>query len=103
MYVTEHTWKMFFDGCHTQNGVGARILFITPRGYTIPKPYKFLFPCTNNIAKYEALLTGNKLTREWRITKLHIFGDSQHVINQINNDYHVGSRFNRISINFINE
>ena len=85
MYVTERTWKMFFDGSHTQNGVGARILFLTPHGYTIPKSYKFLFPCTNNVAEYEALLNGVKL--EWRITKLHIFGDSQLVINQVNNEY----------------
>ena len=24
---------------------------------------------------------------EWRLTKLHIYGDSQLVINQVNNDY----------------
>lgn len=87
MYVTECTWKMFLDGSHTQNGACAGILFLTPHEYTIPKSYKLLFPCTNNIAEYEALLNGVKLTLEWRITKLHIFGDSQLIINQVNNDY----------------
>ena len=87
LYITDRTWKMFFDGSQTQNGVGASILFVTPHGYTIPKSYKLLFPCTNNVAEYEALLNGIKLALEWRITELHIFGDSQLVINQVNNDY----------------
>ena len=73
MYVIERTQKMFFDGWHTQNGARARILFVTPHGYTIPKSYKLLFPCTNNIVEYEALLNEIKLASEWRITKLHIF------------------------------
>ena len=76
MYVTERTWKMLFDGSHTQNGVGSRILFVTPHGYTIPKSYKLLFPCTKNVVKYEALLNGVKLALGWRITEVHIFGDS---------------------------
>ena len=67
---------MFFDGSHAQNGARARIFFFTLHGYTIPKSYKLLFPCTNNVAEYEALLNGIKLALEWRITKLHIFGDS---------------------------
>ena len=78
---------MFFDSSHTQNGAGAGILFVSPHGYTIPKSYKLLFPCTNNIAEYEALTNGIKMALEWRITKLHIYGDSQRVINQVNNEY----------------
>ena len=87
MYITERTWKMFFDGSHTQNGAMAGILFFSPHGYTIPKSYKLLFPCTNNMAEYEALTNGIKMAFERRITKLHIYGDSQLVINQGNNDY----------------
>ena len=61
-------------------------LFVSPHGYTIPKSYKLLFPCTNNIAEYEALTNGLKMAIEWRITKLHIYGDSQLIINQVNDD-----------------
>lgn len=78
---------MFFDDSHTQTGVVARILFITPHRYTIPKSYKLLFPCTDNIAKYEALTNKLKLALEWRITKLHIYGDSQLIVNQVNHEY----------------
>ena len=69
-----------------QNGLGASVLFISPHGYMIPKSYKLLFPCTNNIAKYEALTNGRKMAIEWRIIELHIYGDSQLIINQVNDD-----------------
>ena len=53
----------------------------------IPKSFKLLFPCRNNIAEYEALTNGIKISLEWRVTELNIYGDSQLVINQVNNDY----------------
>ena len=30
MYMTERTWKMFFDGSFMQNGLGAGVLFFSP-------------------------------------------------------------------------
>ena len=78
---------MFFDGSFTQQGSGARIMFITPQRYSLPKVYKLLFPCTNNIAKYEALINGMKMAIEWHVDELKIFGDSQLVINQVNDVY----------------
>ena len=77
---------MFFDGSYTQNGAGVGVLFVSPNSYMIPKSYKLLFPCTNNIAKYEALTNGIKMDLEWRIIKLYIYGDSQLVINKVNNE-----------------
>ena len=86
MYMTKRIWNMFFDGSFMQNGLGASVLFVSPRGYTIPKSYKLLFPCTKHIAEYEALTNGLKMAIEWRITELHIYGDSQLIINQFNDD-----------------
>lgn len=59
--VADH-WKMYFDGSYTQHGLGVGILFITPYGDCIPKSYKLSFPCTNNIAKYEALVIGLRIS-----------------------------------------
>lgn len=87
MHLTQRSWKMFFDGSFTQHGSSARIIFITPQKYSIPKDYKILFPCTNSIAKYEALVNGIKLAIEWKILELHIYGDSQLITNQINDIY----------------
>ena len=78
---------MFFDGSFTQQGSGAGILFIMPQRYSLPKAYKILFPCTNNIAEYEALINGMKIAAEWRVDQLNVFGDSQLVINQVNDIY----------------
>lgn len=56
--IASTSWKFYFDGSYTNHGEGARILFITPQGDFIPKSFRINFPCTNNIAKYEALVTG---------------------------------------------
>ena len=70
-----------------QNGSGVGALFVSPHGYMIPKSYKLLFPCTNNIVEYEALTNELKMAIEWRIIVLHIYGDSQLIINQVNDNY----------------
>lgn len=40
-----------------------------------------------NLGAYEALTNGLKMAIEWRITELHIYGDSQLIINQVNDNY----------------
>lgn len=80
-------WTLYFDGSYTQHGSGSGILFITPEGHTIPRSYRLMFPCTNNVAEYEALVIGIKMAVEWKIIELKVYGDSQLVIHQINNNY----------------
>lgn len=80
-------WQLYFDGSYTQHGAGAGILFITPQGDSIPKSYRLSFPCTNNIAEYEALTTGLRIAVQWKIQELRVFGDSQLVIRQATDDY----------------
>ena len=38
------------------------------------------FPASNNMAEYEALLSGLRITIELRIKRLDIWGDSQLII-----------------------
>ncbi|KAH9331155.1 hypothetical protein KI387_003263, partial [Taxus chinensis] len=45
------------------------------------------FPCTNNIAEYEALIAGLKLAITWNIRQLRVIGDSQLIIKQVNDEY----------------
>ncbi|GLJ48088.1 hypothetical protein SUGI_1015310 [Cryptomeria japonica] len=85
--ISTTQWTLYFDGSYTQHGLGAGILFITPKGHTIPRSYRLMFPCTNNVAEYEALVIGVKMAVEWKIIELMVYGDSQLVVNQINNDY----------------
>ena len=78
---------MFFDGSFNQQGSGARISFITPQLYSLPKAYKILFPCIKKITKYKALIIGMKIAIEWWVDELKVFGDSQLVIHQVNGVY----------------
>lgn len=47
--IVDH-WKLYFDGSCMQHGSGVSVFFITPQGDCIPRSYKLVFPCTNNIA-----------------------------------------------------
>ncbi|GLJ46597.1 hypothetical protein SUGI_0981900 [Cryptomeria japonica] len=80
MITTTQPWKLYFDGSYTRHGSGSGILFITPQGDSIPKSYKLTFPCANNIAEYEALITELRLAIQWKLKELQVYGDSQLVI-----------------------
>lgn len=80
-------WKLYFDGSYTNHGARARILFITPQGDSIPKSFRINFPCTNNIAEYEALVIGLCIVVQWRIKELQVYGDLQLIVNEVNDDY----------------
>ncbi|GLJ30929.1 hypothetical protein SUGI_0616100 [Cryptomeria japonica] len=86
-FTSSNEWKLYFDGSHTKFGSGAGILFVTPQGDAIPKSYRITFQCTNNIAEYEALVTGLRVAIHWNISHLQVYGDSQLVIRQVNDDY----------------
>lgn len=62
-------------------------MFINPQGHTIPRSHRLMFPCTNNMIEYEVLIIGIKMDIEWKIIELQVYGDSQLVINQVNDDY----------------
>ena len=78
---------MYFDGSYTQHGSRAGVFFITPQGDFIPRSYKLAFPCTNNIAEYEALTIGLRIAVQWNIIALKVYGDSLLIINQVNDEY----------------
>jgi len=46
------------------------------------------FECTNNVAEYEALLQGLRKAIDLKVKYLHVFGDSEIVIRQVNNTIH---------------
>lgn len=87
MTTQVNRWTLYFDRSHTRHGSWVGILFLTPQGDSIPKAYKISFLCTNNIAEYEALITGLKMVIEWKIKELQVYGDSQLVIRQVNDEY----------------
>ena len=75
LLITHESWTMFFDGSYTHQGLGVKILLITLQRYSLPKVYKMMFPCTNIIVEYEALINGMKMAIKWRVDEFEIFED----------------------------
>jgi ribonuclease HI len=64
-------------------GAGAGLLFISPLGEHMRYTVRLHFPMSNNMAEYEALLCGLRITIETSIKRLDVRGDSQLVIDQV--------------------
>lgn len=63
MRLTTTPWQMYFDGSSTQGGAGAGLVFFSRSSLS---PFRLNFPCTNNVAEYEALLIGLELAAGMR-------------------------------------
>jgi ribonuclease HI len=70
----------------TTRGRG-KILFIAPRGDQLKYALKLLFPSSNNVAEYEALIHGLNIAVSPGIKKLMVYGDSLVVISQVSEDW----------------
>nr|XP_009777510.1 PREDICTED: uncharacterized protein LOC104227078 [Nicotiana sylvestris] len=82
-------WKMYFDGSAHREGAGAGVVFVTSQGKVLPYSFTLTQHCTNNVAEYQALILGLEMAIDMRQLKLHIFGDSELVINQLLGSYEV--------------
>ncbi|KAL3747664.1 hypothetical protein ACJRO7_016462 [Eucalyptus globulus] len=78
--VNEDSWKMFFDGAVNLSGSGTGAVLISPDGQHHPVAAKLIFPCTNNVAEYEACILGLQAAIEMGVAKLNVFGDSALII-----------------------
>ncbi|KAL0434199.1 UNVERIFIED_CONTAM: hypothetical protein Slati_2754200 [Sesamum latifolium] len=86
--VTSH-WKMYFDGASQKKGAGAGVIFITSDGEVLPYSFILTQNCSNNIAEYQTLILGLKMTLDIKQLHLKVFGDSKLVINQLLELYEV--------------
>jgi ribonuclease HI len=79
---------MFFDGSLMKTGAGASLLFISPLGKHLRYVLRLHFPASNNVAEYEALVNGLRITIELGVWRLDAHGDSQLVIDQVMKNSH---------------
>ncbi|CAN6454576.1 unnamed protein product [Victoria cruziana] len=77
-------WTLYFDDSKSTIGAGIEILIILPENEMIPFSLKLNFTCTHNMAEYEALIQGLKTLLQFRVSRVHIFGDSLLVVNHVN-------------------
>ena len=78
---------MYIDSSSCKEGAGAGVVLISPGGEIISLMYKLEFQTTNNIVQYEALIPGLRAAKDLNIQQLTLFGDSELIIQQVNNVY----------------
>ena len=66
-----------------KTGAGAGLLFISPLREHMHYVICLRFPASNNMAEYEALLSGLCIAIELGVKRLDVRGDSQFVIDQV--------------------
>jgi ribonuclease HI len=81
--IQAECWTVYFDGSVMKTGAGASLLFVSPLGEHMRYAVRLHFPASNNMAEYEALLCGLKITIEIGVKRLDVRGDSQLVIDQV--------------------
>lgn len=66
---------------------GAGVVLYNPDGVSISLSFKLEFPCSSNIAEYEALLLGLISTLRLGVKRLRVQGDSKLIIEQVNGEF----------------
>jgi ribonuclease HI len=97
--VGTSTWELYFDGASRtdrdldgmpKKRAGAGLVFKNPMGGTFYHSFSLLKEeCSNNEAEYEALIFGLLLALSMNIHALHVYGDSQLIVRQVNGVYEV--------------
>jgi ribonuclease HI len=75
-------WRMHFDGSKTIHGLGAGIVLTSPKNDQLRYVLQIHFAASNNVAEYEALVHGSKVSKDIGIRRIMCFGDSDLVIQQ---------------------
>ncbi|XP_070013476.1 uncharacterized protein [Nicotiana sylvestris] len=78
---------MFFDGAANFKGVGIGVVLVSETGQHYPVSAKLRFPCTNNIAEYEACIMGLNLAIDMNIQELLVIGDSDLLVHQVQGEW----------------
>ncbi len=89
--MDEKILNLYTDGaCRGNPGEGgAGAVLIDQKGRVVGTVSRFLGVCTNNVAEYSALIIGLEEAVKKGYRKLHIFLDSELLVNQIKGTYRV--------------
>jgi ribonuclease HI len=85
--VSFHPWKLFFDGSACREGQGVGVVLISPRGVVFETSAHLEYFCTNNQAKYEAILLGIQILSSMSVKHVEAFRDSLLVVKQVASVY----------------
>ncbi|XP_070042561.1 uncharacterized protein [Nicotiana tomentosiformis] len=80
-------WRIFFDGVANFKGVRIGAVLISESGQHYPALAKIRFPCTNNMAEYEACILGIKMAVDMNVKELLVIGDYNLLIHQVQGEW----------------
>lgn len=87
-FYNDDTASLHFDGsCTGKKGRFAFCIADYKTGQEIISAGPIDVPATSNIAEYLALIFGLKKCLDEKLFRVHVYGDSQLVINQLNGEY----------------
>ncbi|XP_070048473.1 uncharacterized protein [Nicotiana tomentosiformis] len=75
--------RVFFEGATNFKGVGIRVVLVSETGQHYSVSAKLKFPCTNNMAEYEACIFGLRLAIDMNVHELLVIGDSDLLVYQV--------------------
>jgi ribonuclease HI len=78
---------MNFDGSKMRGDLGEGIVLISPKGDKLHYVLQIHFAASNNVAEYEALIHGLKLSKEIGIQRIPCFGDSDLMVHHVSGDW----------------
>ena len=87
METVKAVWTLRFNESSTTSEEGARIVLSKNTGEILAMSFKLDFPCTNNMAEYEAYLTSLAMAHEMGIKHLQVIVDSNLVVCQAIGDF----------------
>jgi len=64
-------------------GAGAGVVLFSPEEGKFQYAVRLHFPASNNVAEYEALISGLRIAIDIGATRLYVYGDSKLVIDQV--------------------
>ena len=70
--IDQEYWTMYFDGSLMKKGADVGLVFVSPLGVRMRYMVRIYFPSSNNVAEYEALVNGLRITIELGIRRLDV-------------------------------
>lgn len=65
-------WEIFFDGAATKRSAGVRVFFVTYYMDILTYTFTLSEFCSNNIAEYQALILGLKMTVDIEMSGIRV-------------------------------
>ncbi|XP_070025295.1 uncharacterized protein [Nicotiana sylvestris] len=76
-------WRIFFEEATNFKGVGIGVVLVSETGQHYLVSTKLNFPCTNNMAEYEACILGLRFSIDMNIPELMVIGDLDLLVHQV--------------------